>query len=229
MGRAAATASPNRPMTALAPPARGGQRSNANSISPWQGRQGRAARGQQADQKWTIARINAQGRARMAQVASDRSSDWQGLGVSILHRLVVDGPADSSHSGLVGANSAMRPGRAAVDLSWQPPRSDRLLRTYVAGDGPRGRERRHLVRATSAGHRPDGSAGWRPASTAAGKRLPRVAQPSAGRLRSARRDSHRVSGLTKPHADLGVWCPGRERDSVLINGNEPSTDHCQNR
>jgi uncharacterized protein (DUF1015 family) len=43
-----------------------------------------------ADEEWTIARLNDAGRKRMAEVATDHSADWQGLGVSILHRLVVD-------------------------------------------------------------------------------------------------------------------------------------------
>jgi uncharacterized protein (DUF1015 family) len=43
-----------------------------------------------ADDQWTLARLNDTGRRRMAQVASDHSADWQGLGVSILHRLIID-------------------------------------------------------------------------------------------------------------------------------------------
>ncbi len=43
-----------------------------------------------ADQQWTLARLNDAGRERMAQAATDHSPDWQELGVSILHRLVVD-------------------------------------------------------------------------------------------------------------------------------------------
>ena len=43
-----------------------------------------------ADQKWILARITRSGRDRMAQIASDHSSDWQGLGVAILHRLVME-------------------------------------------------------------------------------------------------------------------------------------------
>jgi hypothetical protein len=42
------------------------------------------------DNRWTLARITESGRQRMAEVASDHCKDWQGLGVSILHRLVVD-------------------------------------------------------------------------------------------------------------------------------------------
>jgi uncharacterized protein (DUF1015 family) len=42
------------------------------------------------DERWTLARITPAGRARMAQVAGEHSADWQALGVSILHRLVID-------------------------------------------------------------------------------------------------------------------------------------------
>lgn len=44
----------------------------------------------QADQRWVVAEINEQGRKRMAEIAAEHSSDWQGLGVSILHRLIVE-------------------------------------------------------------------------------------------------------------------------------------------
>jgi hypothetical protein len=43
-----------------------------------------------ADNQWTSARLNDAGRQLMAQVAADHSSDWQELGVSILHRLVME-------------------------------------------------------------------------------------------------------------------------------------------
>jgi uncharacterized protein (DUF1015 family) len=42
------------------------------------------------DDKWTLARITPAGRAQMSQVASDHCGDWQGLGVGILHRLLID-------------------------------------------------------------------------------------------------------------------------------------------
>lgn len=42
------------------------------------------------DNQWTLARITPTGRKRMAEVASDHCADWQGLGVGILHRLLVD-------------------------------------------------------------------------------------------------------------------------------------------
>ena len=42
------------------------------------------------DERWVVATITDAGRARMTKVASDHSPAWQGLGVAILHRLVVD-------------------------------------------------------------------------------------------------------------------------------------------
>jgi uncharacterized protein (DUF1015 family) len=43
-----------------------------------------------ADKQWTLARPSSGGRVRMAEAASEHSDDWQGLGVSILHRLIVE-------------------------------------------------------------------------------------------------------------------------------------------
>jgi uncharacterized protein (DUF1015 family) len=43
-----------------------------------------------ADQQWTLARLNDTGRKMMAEAATDHSTDWQELGVSILHRLVME-------------------------------------------------------------------------------------------------------------------------------------------
>ncbi len=43
-----------------------------------------------ADNQWTITRLSDAGRRKMAQVATDHSPEWQTLGVSILHRLIVD-------------------------------------------------------------------------------------------------------------------------------------------
>lgn len=44
----------------------------------------------EGDRQWSIASINLNGRARMAEVAREHSRDWQTLGVSILHRLVIE-------------------------------------------------------------------------------------------------------------------------------------------
>jgi uncharacterized protein (DUF1015 family) len=41
------------------------------------------------DRTWTLARITPAGRARMDAVAADHGPAWRGLGVSILHRLLV--------------------------------------------------------------------------------------------------------------------------------------------
>lgn len=42
------------------------------------------------DKLWTLATITDAGRQKMAEVAPEHSADWQGLGVSILHRLVIE-------------------------------------------------------------------------------------------------------------------------------------------
>ena len=42
------------------------------------------------DQAWTLARITPAGRARMEALASEHGPAWRGLGVAILHRLVLD-------------------------------------------------------------------------------------------------------------------------------------------
>jgi uncharacterized protein (DUF1015 family) len=52
--------------------------------------QGRLAFYTAADDTWTHADITAEGARRMASLAAEHSADWQGLGVSILHRLVME-------------------------------------------------------------------------------------------------------------------------------------------
>jgi uncharacterized protein (DUF1015 family) len=42
------------------------------------------------DDRWIVARITAAGRKRLKALAPERSDDWRSLGVSILHRLVVE-------------------------------------------------------------------------------------------------------------------------------------------
>ncbi|NOZ41134.1 MAG: DUF1015 domain-containing protein [Planctomycetes bacterium] len=42
------------------------------------------------DQQWTMVRLNDAGIEKMAEVASDQCVQWQGLGVSILHRLILE-------------------------------------------------------------------------------------------------------------------------------------------
>jgi uncharacterized protein (DUF1015 family) len=50
-----------------------------------------------ADDEWTLARLTDAGRQRMAQVAGEHSAEWQGLGVSILHRLVMENLLDAAN------------------------------------------------------------------------------------------------------------------------------------
>ncbi len=42
------------------------------------------------DNRWTVARISNAGRKKMAEVAADHCEAWQGLGVAILHSLLID-------------------------------------------------------------------------------------------------------------------------------------------
>jgi uncharacterized protein (DUF1015 family) len=42
------------------------------------------------DRRWILARITDAGRARLEAAAPEHSADWRGLGVSILHRLIVE-------------------------------------------------------------------------------------------------------------------------------------------
>jgi hypothetical protein len=42
------------------------------------------------DDRWIVAKITDAGREKLKTLAPEQSDDWRGLGVSILHRLVVD-------------------------------------------------------------------------------------------------------------------------------------------
>jgi uncharacterized protein (DUF1015 family) len=52
--------------------------------------QGRLAFYTAEDDTWTLATINETGEQRIAELAKEHSEDWQSLGVSILHRLVME-------------------------------------------------------------------------------------------------------------------------------------------
>jgi uncharacterized protein (DUF1015 family) len=54
------------------------------------GHQGTIGLFTEKDQRWTIVRLTDAGRRRMSEVAAEHSADWQGLGVAVLHRLLVD-------------------------------------------------------------------------------------------------------------------------------------------
>ncbi len=55
-----------------------------------EGDQGTLAFFTSADERWVLARITHNGVQRLKALAPDQSDDWRGLGVSILHRLVMD-------------------------------------------------------------------------------------------------------------------------------------------
>jgi uncharacterized protein (DUF1015 family) len=55
----------------------------------------------QKDERWLLAELTDDGRARMADLAKDHTPEWQSLGVSLLHRLVVEG--------LLGAHELPKP------------------------------------------------------------------------------------------------------------------------
>ncbi|MCD4728544.1 MAG: DUF1015 domain-containing protein [Pirellulales bacterium] len=44
----------------------------------------------QKDGRWLIATVTDAGRAKMVEVAEEHSDEWRGLGVSLLHRLIVE-------------------------------------------------------------------------------------------------------------------------------------------
>ncbi|MCE5268669.1 MAG: DUF1015 domain-containing protein [Planctomycetaceae bacterium] len=54
------------------------------------GQQGSIGLYTQKDGKWIIATVTEAGNARMAELAKDHTDAWRGLGVSLLHRLIVE-------------------------------------------------------------------------------------------------------------------------------------------
>jgi hypothetical protein len=42
------------------------------------------------DRRWTLCRITPEGRGRLDEIAKDQNPEWRRLGVSILHRLLVE-------------------------------------------------------------------------------------------------------------------------------------------
>ena len=44
----------------------------------------------QKDGRWLLATVTDAGRARIVEVAEEHSDEWRGLGVSLLHRLIVE-------------------------------------------------------------------------------------------------------------------------------------------
>jgi len=58
------------------------------------GKQGTLGLFTQKDERWVIAKITPAGASKMAQLAPEHSADWQGLGVAILHRLLIENLLD---------------------------------------------------------------------------------------------------------------------------------------
>ncbi len=42
------------------------------------------------DKRWVLASLTEEGQEKMAEVAAEHTPEWQGLGVSLLHRLILD-------------------------------------------------------------------------------------------------------------------------------------------
>jgi len=59
-----------------------------------EGEQGTIGLFTQQDERWVVAKITPAGEAKMAEIAADHSEDWQGLGVAILHRLLIENLLD---------------------------------------------------------------------------------------------------------------------------------------
>jgi uncharacterized protein (DUF1015 family) len=55
-----------------------------------EGEQGTIGLFTQHDERWVVAKITPAGEAKMAEIAAEHSADWQGLGVAILHRLLIE-------------------------------------------------------------------------------------------------------------------------------------------
>ncbi|MFO0819878.1 MAG: DUF1015 domain-containing protein [Pirellulales bacterium] len=53
------------------------------------------------DDQWTLAEVSPKGMAKIAELATEHSADWQSLGVSLLHRLVMEN--------LLGATNLPKP------------------------------------------------------------------------------------------------------------------------
>jgi uncharacterized protein (DUF1015 family) len=65
------------------------------AVSVWEdietgGQQGAIGLYTQKDDRWVIATVTDAGNARMAEVAKEHTEAWRGLGVSLLHRLIVE-------------------------------------------------------------------------------------------------------------------------------------------
>jgi uncharacterized protein (DUF1015 family) len=74
------------------------------------------------DERWIVASITDVGRRRLAEVAANQSDQWRSLGVSILHRLIVET--------LLGAADLPKPNYVHL--------VDEVVENLAAGDGDAG-------------------------------------------------------------------------------------------
>ncbi len=86
-----------------------------------------------SDDQWTLARMTEAGRKRLAEVAGEHSADWQGLGVSILHRLIIETllVPSSSHTPCAAANEAN--GTRSVPATLPAPKYVRDIEEIIQG------------------------------------------------------------------------------------------------
>jgi len=86
-----------------------------------------------SDDQWTLARMTEAGRKRLAEVAGEHSADWQGLGVSILHRLIIETllVPSSRHTPCAAANEAN--GTRSVPATLPAPKYVRDIEEIIQG------------------------------------------------------------------------------------------------
>jgi uncharacterized protein (DUF1015 family) len=86
-----------------------------------------------ADSQWTLARLTDAGRERMAEAASEHSDDWQGLGVSILHRLIIETLVLQNSRGTPCAVADAADGTPSVPATLPAPKYVRDIDEVVQG------------------------------------------------------------------------------------------------
>ena len=87
----------------------------------------------QKDGRWLIATLTDAGKARMAEVAKDHTEAWQALGVSLLHRLIIDD--------LLGCKDLPKPKLRPPDRGGRRRASDRRVPAGRRGHAGHGRAR----------------------------------------------------------------------------------------
>ena len=95
----------------------------------------------QQDQQWTIAQLTEAGRQKLAKVAEGKSAEWRGLGVSILHKLIVETLLDQPElpkpkiEHLVdGVVSGLKTGQHSLAALIMPAGVDRVKAVCLQGE-----------------------------------------------------------------------------------------------